>query len=176
MSSDLTVKRLKELYNYDPETGVFTRKVKSGNGLLPGSVAGSPKGNGYLRIQIDGKAYQCHRLAWLYMYGVWPENQIDHINQVRDDNRISNLRDVTPSQNSRNTKLSENNSSGAKGVYYEGSKGYSARIWFDGKSKRLGLFHTFEEAVEARKAAEAELGFHVNHGSVPEESANAIQR
>lgn len=174
MSSDLTLERLKELYNYDPETGVFTRKVKSSNGLLPGTVAGSPKGNGYLRIQIDGKVYQCHRLAWLYVYGVWPENQIDHINHVRDDNRICNLRDVTAKQNSRNVKLSENNDSGAKGVYYEGNKGYSARIWFDGKSKRLGLFPTFEKAVEARKVAEAELGFHSNHGSVPEEPQGAV--
>lgn len=165
MTSKVNLDRLKQLFTYNPETGIFYRNKATNNGIPAGSVAGNSKGDGYLRIQIDGKSYTCHRLAWFYYYGKWPNNQVDHLNGIRDDNRIVNLRDVTAKENSRNAKLSENNSTGAKGVYWEESKcRWSARIWYDGKSKRLGMFRTFEEAVEARKAAEIELGFHPNHG------------
>jgi len=97
---------------YDPETGVFiwkprTTDDKSWNTKFAGEVAGSINNHGYRRIGIDGKIYMAARLAWLYVHGEWPKNEIDHINRVRDDNRMVNLRDVTSTENSNNR--SDNN-------------------------------------------------------------------
>jgi HNH endonuclease len=88
----LTAERLRERLHYDAETGVFTRRVGSSNARA-GDVAGSVHSTGYVRISIDGGKYTAHCLAWFYVHGVWPSDQIDHINRNRSDNRIANLRE-----------------------------------------------------------------------------------
>ena len=97
----ITQKRLKEVLDYDPCSGLFTRKCKSkkqpfGKGSQKdiGSVCGTQDAKGYIGISIDGKRYAAHRLAWLYVTGCWPSDQIDHINRVKSDNRACNIRDV----------------------------------------------------------------------------------
>ena len=112
----ITQKELKDLLHYDPETGVFTW-LKSGKGR---KANGETRGltNGYFTIRINWRQYKAHRLAWLYVYGVWPKGQIDHINHNTTDNRIANLREVTNQENHRNMSLSKNNTSGVTGVYW----------------------------------------------------------
>jgi len=119
----LTQDRIKELFSYCPNTGVFTRiKGVSGSGSRAGAIANHKANNGYISIRVDGKAYSGHRLVWLYMFGKFPDNQIDHINHIRDDNRIDNLRDVTHQENSRNRTASKYDSLGFAGVTWVKSK------------------------------------------------------
>ena len=84
----LTAERLREVLDYDPDTGVFTRKVRTASSVKVGDVAGSLNGKGYIRIRVDGRLYFAHRLAWLYVHGEWPVDQVDHINGIKNDNRI----------------------------------------------------------------------------------------
>ena len=88
----LTAERLRERLHYDAETGVFTRRFGSGHARA-GDMAGTVHRTGYVRISIDGGKYTAHHLAWLYVHGVWPSDQIEHINRKRSDNRIANLRE-----------------------------------------------------------------------------------
>jgi hypothetical protein len=149
----LTQERLKELLNYDPATGIFTnRVVRQGMRKGANSIAGTKNGYGYMVIQIDGRKFSAHRLAWLYMYGVWPVNQIDHINRVRDDNRIVNLRDVTPSENLHNGSDCPRNTSGVRNVvWHKRNKKWQAQIMVNNKYQYLGLYDDIEKA---RKVAE----------------------
>jgi hypothetical protein len=157
-------KRLKELLHYDPETGHFTWKVSRGRANARG-VAGYSDTNGYVLIKIDGKNYSAHRLAFLYIEGAFPQCEVDHINHDRADNRWANLRPVTRDQNMRNIPRYKNNTSGITGVRWivEMQK-WRAQISVNGKYHHLGLFEDFNEAVERRKLAEKEHGFHPNHG------------
>lgn len=99
---DLTAARLRELYSYDPDTGVFKR-LRPVGGARPSHPSGvGAVSEGYLKIRVDGRYYPAHRLAWLYQYGEWPKHHIDHINGIRDDNRIANLRDVSVLTNAEN--------------------------------------------------------------------------
>jgi hypothetical protein len=146
----MTQDELKQLVSYDPETGVFIWKRN-------GNVAGYPKTNGYWQVRINNKYYLMHRLAWLYVHGEFPA-QIDHINRIRNDNRLCNLREVTRCQNQQNRSLQSNNTSGMAGVVY--SKKYNswrARIKANNKYYHLGSFKSFDEAVVARINAQTEL-------------------
>lgn len=121
--------------------------------------------NGYRVIRIGGKLQFSHRLIWLYVHGEFPEDQIDHINGERSDNRIENLRAVTDRENSRNKSKYTNNTSGTTGVSWEKQEGkWHAIIRVDGRQKHLGFFDDIDEAIAARKAAEVVWGFHENHG------------
>lgn len=156
--ANLTQERLKELLHYDPDTGVFTWIKKSKKSTVIGSVAGSKHNQGYLATSIDWKRYLLHRLAWLYVYAEFPTGLIDHINRNRSDNRISNLRVVSRSENQQNHNLFKTNKSGVAGVSWtQKDNRWRARIWLNGKTKNLGHFKTFEEAVLARKQAEKEF-------------------
>ena len=160
----MTQDELKGLLDYDPLTGIFTW-VKAQRGLRVGDKAGYLGSEGYIRIGAYGKLYMAHRLAWLYMTGKFPENQIDHINRVGDDNRISNLRDVKQSVNSRNAKMSKTNTSGVNGVsWLKCRKKWQVQIRADGKLKYLGLYADLELAALVRKEANVKYGFHPNHG------------
>ena len=157
MGDKLTNERLKELLFYNPDTGIFTWLKTSSTRVKPGMKAGSLL-RGYLRIEIGGKKYPAHRLAWFYVYETWPDRQIDHINRKRNDNRIANLRLATNSENQQNVGLKANNKTGCVGVDWMAGpkckKRWRAGIKIDGSFKSLGYFSTFEEAVEARKKAE----------------------
>jgi len=140
----ITQTELKNILDYNPETGEFIWK-KNIRKILVGCIAGTVDRNKYRRININHQRYLAHRLAWFYMTGDWPEQYIDHINHNRDDNRFSNLRLATKSENSRNAKRNKNNTSGYKGVSKKGNK-FIAQIWVDYKRINLGLFDTAEQA------------------------------
>ena len=149
---ELTQARLKELLHYDPDTGVFTRLVRTSNSVKIGDVAGTAS-HGYIILRIGGKFYRAHRLAWVYTYGTWPKSDVDHINGLRGDNRIVNLRDVTHSENMHNQKSANaGNAHGHMGVTRSGRK-WVARIGLHGKSIYLGTFATAALAAEAYRTA-----------------------
>lgn len=118
--------------------------------MRAGQIAGSPKGDGYIRICVDQRDYKAHRLAWLFMTGEWPAGDIDHINGNREDNRWANLRVVTCAMNAQNRRKahSNNKSTGVLGVSKDRGR-FMASIFVDGKSRKLGRFLTVEEAEAA---------------------------
>jgi hypothetical protein len=149
--------RLREVLDYDSETGIFRWRPGTTRRSLIGLIAGCINNQGYRYISVDGKRYRAHRLAWFYVNGRWPEAQLDHLNRRRDDNRIANLRPATQQQNNGNYGLSRHNTSGFKGVHYFRKCGkWQAVITVANKSVHLGLFPTAEGAHAAylRKAAE----------------------
>jgi hypothetical protein len=155
----LTAEELRERLDYDPLTGVFTWRASNNFSYKTGDVAGYYTDLGYRRIEMKGRSYAAHRLAWLHVYGVWPPAELDHINGVRDDNRIANLREATRAENNRNTKAWRNKRCALKGVDMPRGRGFRARIRAQGKSVHLGYYGTEEEAHAAYKAAaEKEFG------------------
>lgn len=151
----LTQEELKKYVNYDPETGVFTRKVARG-GRKVGDVAGALNWKGYLLFSINDTPYRAHRMAWLYVYGGMPKDQIDHINGVKTDNRICNLREASNTENCRNVRVGKNNTSGVTGVsWHTRDSCWEAQIMVNRKTIKLGKFHRFEDAVQCRQEAEA---------------------
>ena len=153
----LTLERLKELFSYDPETGHFTRLPGQAYRPKGGDIAGCVK-SGYLVIRVDGVLYRAHRLAWLYMMGQWPENEVDHINGAKGDNRWKNLRDVTISENRQNqVRARKNSKTGLLGAHFVPSRNqFKAEICIGGKNKTLGYFDNVEDAhfayLEAKRA------------------------
>lgn len=145
---ELTVDQVRERLKYNPETGLFTWL----SGPFVGKVAGTSDRFGYTRVWTMGRNHSAHRLAWLYVYGTHPKGEIDHINGIRNDNRIENLREVTRSTNLTNRSFG---ASGAKGVYRQGQK-WRAQIRVNGVTKHIGTFATKEDAHQAYLAAEAE--------------------
>lgn len=147
----ITQPELMERLNYDPETGVFTwRWARNPKyiGRPTGSVQRNGKGAGYVIVVIDKREYMGHRLAWLYVYGRMPNGPLDHINRVKHDNRIVNLREATPRQNAANTEAPAHNTSGYKGVSWRKrtNKWYASITILD-RSFHLGSFDTAEEAA-----------------------------
>ena len=150
---NLTVQQLREMLHYDSQTGDFTWIVSRGNQFTkPGMKAGFKDTYGHMGIEIDGKRYLSHRLAWLYVHEKWPNHQIDHINRVRDDNRIANLRDVTGVVNLNNKGNYRNNTTGFKGVTIKNGR-FVAQITINGKCKHIGSFDIAEKASQAYQAA-----------------------
>jgi hypothetical protein len=137
------------------EDGELIRKVKLSDSSIVGSVAGCVNALGYKVIRIKPKLYLAHRLIWLYHNGYFPENQIDHINRDRLDNRIENLREVSTQCNLRNSKQQSNNSSGVRGVgWFAEREKWKAYIKVNRKNIFLGDHADFMEAVCHRLAAE----------------------
>lgn len=153
-----------DLLDYDPVMGHLYWKVNRGSNLVAGLPITRLSNKGYVVVKINSKAYLAHRVAWLITYGTWPTGQIDHENQVRSDNRLSNLRDVTQQVNLKNKRKMVNNTSGHTGVYLTQSGNWLARICVDKTQINLGSFPTIDGAVAARKAAITHHNFHVNHG------------
>ena len=161
----ITQERLKELLHYDPLTGVFTRLVATSNSVKVGDVAGNISAGGYRVIGVCGKQYLAHRLAWLYMKGDMPKDQVDHINGVRVDNSWANLRGATDLTNQKNTSISKNNKSGVVGVSWSKTNNkWRAIIWDNKKKIHLGYFKDIADAALERLEAENEYGYHKNHG------------
>ena len=161
---------LKEKINYDPITGIFKWIIKPSKRIKIGSVAGNSTSR-YHKIEIDNVQYLSHRLAWLYVYGYFPINNIDHINHNPFDNRIENLREATTQENNKNRSKNKNNTSGFNGVYWDKSRNkWVVLININGKSKNLGRFDTVEEAINIRILANEQYNFHKNHGEIVNEN------
>ena len=181
----LTCGLLRLVLRYEPDTGKLywrrrpvwlfreTRRSAASvcvgwNSRWAGAAAFTAQKDGYLAGRIFDRMYRAHRVMWVLQTGVWPEDEIDHINHDRSDNRWCNLRAVTKSQNQRNASISSNNTSGVLGVSRcsPGSqrRGWRARIYVDGDHIELGRFTRKEDAAAARKAADIKHGFHANHG------------
>jgi len=161
-----TLEQLQQYLSYNPDTGVFTWK-RSTRGRRAGDIAGTNH-NGYLVIYLEGKRYALHRVAWLFITGAWPQQEIDHINGIRNDNRASNLRDVSHAENLQGARtLSPRNKTGHTGVSWSKQKNcYTATIMRNGKAKFLGCFDKLEDAVAAR----------ANHEGIAEPSKTYRQR
>jgi hypothetical protein len=162
-----------ELFVYDPETGELRNRVDRGGLAKAGALAGYRRPDGYVSVAVKGKRYPAHRVAWLMTHGVWPAAQIDHVNGVRDDNRMANLRESTNSENLCNRGSTVNNRTGFKGVCWDkNSRKYKAQIMVRGKITYLGLFTTPEAAHAAYQSAVYDFhGAFANPG-VPNRRAN----
>ena len=155
---ELTQELLKEWVQYNHETGIFTWKRHIKPNKI-GKVVGSFT-HGYLETYFPPtrKNYSLHRLAWLYLYGKWPDYDIDHINGDRADNRLENLRDVSRKLNSHNSSIRKNNTTGFPGVVYIKTTGkFRAGLRVKGKVRHLGVFETAEKAFEAYQKAKLNL-------------------
>lgn len=162
---ELTQAYLKTQLHYDPETGVFTRIASASNASKVGNTIKAKHGGGYALVRLQGKAYLLHRLAFLYMEGEFPAQQVDHINGIRSDNSFVNLRRVSPQTNCRNQKVRRDNASGHHGVWFSApTNRWHAFITVNMKRKFIGSFPNIEDAINARKQHEHLYGFHPNHG------------
>ena len=146
--------------NYDPITGIFT-KISTGKKL------GAYNSDGYLYVFLKGKMHRAHRIAWFYMTGKWPKNEIDHINGIRDDNRWCNLREVNHQENHKNRRQPSNNTTGHTGICWNKALNkWKAHIQINNKQIHLGYFKNKMKAIIARKKAEIKYNFHPNHGKL----------
>ena len=173
----VSVDQLRELLDYNAASGVLTwrqrdprlfkskRDCQAWNTRYAGKPANHVHTLGYVVVRLLGRAYKGHRIAYAIYHGRWPKLQIDHINGVKTDNRISNLREVDNQTNAMNTKTHRHNTSGAPGVYWhKRDRKWVARIGTTKAGSFIGAFKSFEDAVAARKRAEQDLGYHPNHG------------
>lgn len=149
--------KLMELFSYEPKSGQFVRKTDTRRARA-GTYAGTINGAGYCQIGIDGALYLAHRLVWLYVHGKWPDDQLDHKDRNRKNNRIENLRPSSQGENMQNISLRSDNSTGFTGVVLrKGFKKFMAQISVGGKNKHLGYFDTAELAAEAYAAEKCDL-------------------
>ena len=149
----ISQKTLKRLLDYDPNSGAFTRKVRTANRVQIGDAAGCTNKNGYVQIQVGGKLHLAHRLAFIFMTGSCPQ-EVDHKNGIRDDNRWANLRPATTSQNQMNRRSLKGSSSRYLGVSWHKLRGkWHANIHVDGKKKHLGSFSDEDDAARAYDTA-----------------------
>lgn len=136
---------------YSPDTGELNWLVQRGR-VVPGQRAGAFDHRGYLIVRIFGRIYKAHRVAWLMVHGSWPKGQIDHINGMKSDNRLCNLRDVSALINSQNQHKAQtrNRSSGLRGVTLDRFTGkWKAQLRFAGRNYQIGRFNSPEEAHHA---------------------------
>lgn len=166
MQPRITVSELKELINYDPDTGEIRWK-KGRPGASSGNLAGTLKPSGYVIVLIKRKLYRAHRIAWFYMTGEFPTKEIDHINGNKSDNRFCNLRLADKTQNNWNKKVRKDSKVGIKNVlYFPNFKKYYVRINANKQKHQFGPFDTIEEAAKVAEAQRAVLHAefaHVNH-------------
>ena len=150
----LTQEKLKTLLSYDPDTGVFTNQVTRNPRAKAGTPAGALTSEGYIAFQINGAKIYAHRAVWLYVHGVWPEKEIDHINRNRADNRLVNLRQASRLNNSHNTGKHAKNTSGHKGVtWHPKNKKWQVQMSANNKTFYIGQFACLSDAVQARAIA-----------------------
>jgi hypothetical protein len=156
---------LKEYLNYDPGTGLFTWIKSPRRNVKAGAKANYVDNKGYVRVAIKNAAYSGHRLAWFYMYGEWP-SPLDHIDHVKTNNRIANLREADHSENQKNISMPIDNTSGCVGVTWaKRANKWQAQIKSNGKYLYLGQHSDINAAILTRKVVEFAYGFHPNHGA-----------
>ena len=161
----MKINQLQDLLAYDPDTGVVSWR-SDGVKKKAGQPAGSDKGNGYIQITVRPKNYLAHRVAWALHHGEWPENQIDHINGNRSDNRLCNLREVTNKQNAMNSGMRANNRSGVHGVSWDKAcQKWVCRIRNGKVYRNLGRFDSLEKAKQVVESAKIEYGYSPRHGA-----------
>lgn len=155
-----TLDELRAILSYDPETGLFHRLVTRGTKHKAGMIAGGVTSHGYINITVDGSHYYGHRLAWLFMTGEWPKDQIDHADGNKTNNRFANLREASTSDNMCNRGPTRRSKSGFRGVSHADDKTTPKR-WIASvrKGERLFMkaFITMEEAIAARQIAACEI-------------------
>ena len=150
----INYEQARKLFDYRDDGCLIWRITKSKN-VPAGRVAGTQYKNWYSQVRVDGILYMTHRIIWLWHHGYMPEGELDHINKMKHDNRIENLREVSHQCNLRNTGNHKDNKSGVKGVYKsEGWSQWLAFIVLKNKQRKLGMHDSFDEAVLARLAAE----------------------
>lgn len=157
--SSITPERLRDVLAYDQETGIFTRRISLTRRIKVGDVAGGPDRNGHIRIQVDGRLYAAHRLAWLYMTGSWPSHDVDHIDGRRANNSFANLRDVSKAANQQNQRHPHaRGTTGYLGVTFNKARGkFQAQIGTKERCKYLGLFPSAAQAHAAYLTAKRQL-------------------
>jgi len=157
----ITKSELHSIIDYNEESGVFTWKRRMSQRVRAGDVATGRKTNsGYIQITISGRTFVAHHLAWLYVFGEWTP-ELDHINGIRDDNRIANLRKVSHAQNCQNKKRYRNNSSGYRGVTWcRKSNKWRAFVTLNKKMTHLGFFNSIDEAKNISDSARAGMFTH----------------
>lgn len=145
----------RETFEYDPDSGNLTRRVRAQNGILAGTVAGRLQRHAR-SVGLGGIEHRAHRIIWLMVHGRWPAGAIDHINRDPHDNRLVNLREASPFENAQNAGLSRLNKSGVTGVRFDGRDGrWLAQIRTGGRKVELGRYRSKEDAIRARQQAEA---------------------
>lgn len=178
---DITAEMCRQLVRYDPQTGKLFWRWRSREWFADQRAFSSwnakhadreafiqPNDEGYLRGVMLRRTFRAQRVAWAVFHGHWPAGEIDHINGLKADNRIENLRDVPKKANCRNRRIRSDNRSGATGVALDlNTMRWRATIRALGRNVHLGVFDTKESAVAARAAAQAEYGYHPNHGGTP---------
>jgi hypothetical protein len=179
---DITPEFLRKLLRYDPETGKLfglkrplemfedghqsaEQRRNRWNGQFAGKEAFCLNSQGYVTGRIFDMNFSAHRVAWALTYGYWPDGQIDHIDGNRANNKLKNLRAVSPHENQKNKAIGSKNTSGYLGVRWRNEKGkWVSTIRYKGKKIHLGYFDEIQDAIAARKQAEKKYGFHPNHG------------
>lgn len=151
----LTAERAREIFSYDPMTGQVRRRITLGRRMKAGALVGSPSSSGYLQLGYEYKKFQLHRVIWLYVYGTWPTHFIDHINGVRDDNRLANLREADDAQNAANSAPKYGRP--FKGVIRHSRRRWTAQIHHAGQNIYLGSFKSPEDASAAYASKAREL-------------------
>lgn len=177
---DITHEMILDAFDYNPDTGIIVwrpRKIedcksaaecKRWNTSYAGKEVGRGTDGRYRKTKFRGRYLLVHQVVWFWATGEFPKMEIDHINGNPFDNRLTNLREVTPSQNCRNKRLPSDNTSGVIGVAPARSKGkWIAHIMTSQGNVYLGTFPSVEMAAVARKAAEKVAGYHRNHGRPP---------
>jgi len=147
---DFPLQAFQDNFHFDPATGILTNSKTRGSKALKGKESGTLHYSGYLQVCFQRKIFRAHRIGWLLYYGKWPINLVDHINRIRTDNRIENLREATSSENLSNTEKRANNTSGYRGVDFRpDKKRFRARIFSKKKAYTIGHYKTAKEAAEA---------------------------
>jgi len=164
MEKDLTQSYLRSLFEYNPKTGELLNKRTRGRARSGKTAGCTCSRRGYSLLGIDSKVYSTHRVIWFIQFGYWP-NEIDHINGIRNDNRLENLREVTARENSKNTAMRYDNTSGVVGVTWTRDRGkWKAQTYINGKNRLVGYFDDLDEAAEAVARVRRENGYTERHG------------